>query len=111
MARLTDQELIDLKARAFRCQIAGMHLAHAETHLVDLITEVLELRKMTPKPELVVKKLIAQEAPKPALNDEAPVVESVPLAVETPEPVAKLEEEPPAKETVPPPSGKSKRRK
>lgn len=69
MARLTDQELIDLKGRALAAQISGARLANAEEHLFNLIGEVLELRKAeAPAPaatKVVVKGELSVQAAAP----------------------------------------------
>lgn len=70
MARLSDQELQDLKARALNAAVNGTLIARAEEYLVDLITEVLESRsKATPstKATLQVGEMtVAKTEPAPA---------------------------------------------
>jgi uncharacterized Fe-S cluster-containing radical SAM superfamily enzyme len=44
MAHLTDSELVVLKARALAAQVSSSHLAHAESHIMALVDEVLTLR-------------------------------------------------------------------
>ena len=118
MARLTDQELKDLKDRALAAQISGARLANAEEHLFQLIGEVLELRKgaapaaataVTVKGELTVQKADQEKLPA-APEPEAEVLKKVdePFSTEPDEP-AKEPEEDDGGDEAPAPEPKAKK--
>jgi hypothetical protein len=78
MAQKTDTELHALKARAHAAQVTGAHLAHAETHIMALVDELLALRNGG-------KKIALKETFKPAAAKVLEAVKEVdmPMAVAT----------------------------
>jgi hypothetical protein len=67
MTHLSDSELVVLKARALAAQVSGAHLAHAESHIMALVDEVLALRGGK---KVTVKEMVAKPATV-AILDEA----------------------------------------
>ncbi len=70
--KLSNEELLELRARALQADITGIHLANAASHLVTLVDEVLELRKGPPKMTAKGEMTVSKAAPKDPPAEEAP---------------------------------------
>ena len=95
MARLSDQELVDLKNRALSAYSSGARLARAEELLVDVIDELLELRSGG-KPAVKINGTPVEGVP----SAPQPQPEPAPAPVEAPEPAPEPEPEEPAEEST-----------
>jgi len=113
MARMTDQELVELKARAITAMGSGSIIGNANNYLVELVSEVQELRKAGQvKPSLPGKLLVGEMEVKKVALAEGPKDLQVKVAsqIEAHAQVeASVSEETPAPVTSPSPK-KGKRR-
>jgi hypothetical protein len=90
MARITDQELIELKARTIQAIGSGAHLGNATNYILELIEEIQDLRKPKVSRTLVVGELDVQKGmlpettspPEKEAESPTPLVGKAPLQAE-----------------------------